>query len=826
MASFFRHLRLGLRLHLRNPGAALAIMLTLGIGIGLNTAVFSLVNALLLQPLAVRSPDRLVRIYSAGDNSMLRHEPLAYPDFEDLAGHNRSLQDLAGFAIAELILQRDARARPVVGELVSGNYFAALGVQPQLGRFFTGEESEGRGLSAVLSAFAWERHFGANPEVLGSTLHINGSPVRIVGVAERQFRGLTIGLIPEIWLPLRALPQLRDVRTVSLGGATPGSDALQDRVRRWVWAIGRLRPSVGLEQAQSDLQSLARQLQREYPASNRGRSIELAPLSAVRLVPQADQVLRPASSVLMWVAGLVLAIAASNASALLLAQAWRRRREMAVRRSLGASRRQLIGQMLAESLSLAAAGGALGLLLAWGCNTALNALQLPRLWPLSLQLSLNGWVVAFALALSLGTVLLFGLAPALQASRAHPAQALGEESALLSSGRRRQVLQGTLVTFQVALCLLLLISAALLTRSLWQASRISAGFEPDGVAAAFFSSDYSGRPDATRDFYDELQSQAASFPGIESTAYATHLPLTYELLQQRVAAAGRTSAQGQEWIAADQAGVSPGYFQTLGVQILRGRGFQLEDGRPGADAAIVNQTLASILWPGQDPLGRQLRTEGAEKPKRVVGVAANGKYRTLGEPPRPFLYRPLTPGYPGRRVLVARSRTDAQATLALLQRSVNQVSTPESPALLRLQTLNEASAESLLLPRAALAFFGLFSLLGLILAMVGLWGLVSQSALARLAEAGIRMALGATPWQVASLLMRQSLAWTLAGIAIGIACALSATRILSAVLYSVSPTDLGIFVIVPSLLALVSLIAAYLPVRSVSSTEAIANLRR
>jgi predicted permease len=814
----FQDLRYGWRAWMKNPGLALLAVMTLALGIGVNTALFSVVNAFLFKPLPVAEPERLVAVYNFEKNEFIAHTPLAYPDFADVRARNQVFDEMIGYALAPLALERGAENQAIIGELVTGNYFSTLGVRAAYGRLLRADDDRTRGAHplAVLNYATWQRRFGGDSGVIGQTVRLNGHVFTIIGVAPAGFNGLTRGLAAELWVPMQMTAALR----------ANDPERLARRDSRWLNVIGRLKPGATLAQAQANLELLGRQLWEEFPTTNQGRAITGVAATQVRVLPDVDKILYAVSGVLMAVVGLVLLIACANIANLLLAQATARRKELAVRLALGASRARLVRQLLTESLLLAVAGGALGLLAAAGSNrlitNLLNAGRLPLPIQFDLGLSLDWRVFGFALLAAFGTAVIFGLAPALQASRTELTTALKEEAGTTTGTLAKGRLRSALVVAQVALSLVLLLAAGLFVRSMQQAHRIEPGFETRGVATAAFDLSLKGYNQTQgENFYRQLRERVSALPGVEAVAFASHVPLSFEMRTTRAASEGRDAVPEKEWPEVDAATVGPGYFETLRIPLLRGRAFTEQDGN--RSVAVINETLAQQFWPGQDALGKRLRAGGRKDYYEVIGVARTAKYRTLGEEPRPYLYEPLTTNYlPGQTVL-ARVAGDPRQVLAALRSEARQLD--DQVTIISLRTLEEAAGASLLLPRAGATLFSLFGLLGLLLAVTGIAGVIAYHVSQRTHEIGIRLALGAQPRDILALVVGQGMRLVGIGAALGLGLAALLTRFLAAGLYGISPLDPVAFVGVPLLLGGVALLACYFPARRAAKVDPLIALR-
>lgn len=820
--TFLAHdLRCAVRQLRASPGFAAAAVAILALGIGFNSAVFSLVNATLFRPLPVRAPQDLVAIYTASPGEFMAASPLSAPDYLDLARAAEGFSALFAYCYAPMALEHGDESRLVLGVRATAGYFSTLGLEPALGRFFGAESAAAAaesvpGDEAVLSYLAWRRRFGADPQVVGQTLRLNGRIHTVVGVAPPGFFGLARGAAPEVWVPL------------DLAGA---ERAPRDgRQLRWLWAMGRRAPGVRFAELQGEIEALAARLREERPGA--AEELLAVPANRVRILPGLDAKLGAASTAVMGVVGLVLLIASTNVASLVLARALSRCREVATRRALGAGTAAVARQLMAESLLLALLGGGLGLGLAWLSNQALAALRLPLPVDLALGLALDGRVVLFTLAASTLTALAFGLAPALTAARGDLAGMLRGGASAGSRSQRR--LGGLLVVAQVALSLVLLVDAGLAARSLANAHRVDPGFDPSGVVVATFAPRLQGYSRVeTEDFFARLTEKVGSLPGIESVALASHLPLTVEIRFDRFAAVPDEPSAGA-WPAVDSALASPGYFETLRIPVLRGRGF--EDGdREGAPLVmVVNQSFAARFWPQGEALGQRLRMAEGGATYEVVGVVRDGKYRTLGEAPRPFLWRALDQGRwsdlgdsgeitTGSEALVTRTHGEAQAALGGVRRAIHEVDT--QVALARLETLEDTLGLTLFLPRMAAVLFSVLGFIGLGLAALGIYGLMLYTAGQRRREIGVRMAVGADRGDILRLVLRQAMGLALAGIGAGLAMALATGRALGALLYGISPTDAPTLAAVALLVAAVALLASLLPARRAAGSSPLEALR-
>jgi putative ABC transport system permease protein len=822
MGTFWQDLRYGLRVLLKSPGFTVIAVITLALGIGANTAIFSVIDAVLLRPLPVKNSQQLVNVYNELKQKILflKDVPLSYPEYRDLLKQSNTFSGLITYRTSPFALERPGGSQLVPGMLVSGNYFNVLEVKAVLGRTFTANEvnrPDGSWVALISYSF-WQRHFGGDSGVLGKTLDLNGRLFTVIGVTPSSFNGLVLVPTPEIWVPLTE----QTAKPV-------GSASLESRDNSQFWVVGRLKPGTTMASAQAEMSTIAARLASQYPKTNKDLSIALFPANQVRILPGLDRTLYGASLVLMAVVGLVLLIACANVAAMSLARSASRRKEIAVRMAVGAGRWRLIRQLLTESLLLALVGGAAAVAITMVANRelvhAISSLPLVSELNLTLGLRVDYRVLLFTLIVVVLTTALFGLAPALEASRTSPADVLKEEGRSGSSGSKHRLLNG-LVVAQVGLSLLLLICAGLSLRSVFNAYRVQPGFDPHGVVTAQFLPSVIGyKPAQSKVFYDQLMRQVKALPSVSSAGYASNLPLTFSISLTGVMPADKAaSLQQKRWPQIDNSLVGPSYFRTLRIPLLRGRTFTDQDTASAPRVAIVNQAFAQRFWPHENPVGKHIRTGESKKADyEVVGVVATGKYRTLGESPRPFFYRCILQLNDPSHILVARSGGSSAELLSSIRQIARAIDS--KVPVLDLETMTQATAPALLLPNLGADFFGLAGLLGLVLACVGIYGVISYSVNQRTHEIGIRVALGAQRADVARLILRRSLGLTLVGVGIGLGAAFAVTRVLSGILYGISATDPVTFIGVPVLLMLVALAACSIPIRRAMRVDPMVALR-
>jgi macrolide transport system ATP-binding/permease protein len=791
-------LRFGVRMLLKHKGFSAVAVLTLALGIGANTAIFSLIHTVLLRPLSVAQPERLARIYTRGSQNT------SFPNYRDLAAGNQVFAELAGHAIAPLNLGQGETLNRVHGELVTGNYFAALGVRPAIGRTFGTETDGAVGAHpvAVVSHGLWQRRFNGDRALVGRTIALNGRQFTVIGIMPQGFRGTwPLVIAPEVWTPVTMQPVL-----------FPGPNRLEDRGAGWFDLFGRLKPGVSLAQAQSAVIAQTTRLAETWPEQNRGlEQAEVLPLDAVRGASFL-QAVKVFAGLLSALVGLVLLIACANVANLLLARAALRRQEIAVRLALGATRWRLLRQLLTESMLLALAGGAAGCLLAVWLMGLVRAWRPPAQAPVPIEINptLDVRMLLFTLLVLVIAGVIFGLAPAWQSSRLALAPWLKEGRGTMGGRAARFSLRNILVVTQVAVSLLLLICAGLFLRSLGRAQRIDPGFETERVLTVALDLRPGGY-DATRGnlFYQQMLDQVERLPGVQSASLGEIIPLTFSRNTSGVEIEGQAITNGE----VDNNRVAPRYFETMGIRLLAGRGFTRHDTETTPPVVIVNQTMAQRFWPGQSPLGKRLRipldNRGNFTPYyEVVGLVKDSKYVTLGEEPKPFYYKAALQDYQRQMVLHVMTSGDPNALRKALRESLSAL---DQSLLIEVATMQENLALALLPARIAASLLGLLGLLGLGLALVGIYGVISYALSQRTNEIGLRVALGARPLDVLRLVLGQGMKLTLLGIALGAAAAFGLTRFLASLLVGVSPTDPLTFATLAGLFCLVSLLACYLP---------------
>ncbi|MCI0387433.1 MAG: ABC transporter permease [Acidobacteria bacterium] len=810
MRHLWHDLRYGLRLLFKTPGFTLIALITIALGIGANTAIFSLVNTVLLRPLPVEHPERLYNVYGSLRNGTV-DTIFSYLNYKDVRDRNEVFTGMLTYRFAPMSISHEGSNERIWGYLVSGNYFDVLGVKAMLGRTFEPDEDRTRKSHpvVVMSYGCWEKRFGSDPAIAGKTLLINGHRFTIIGVAPKDFVGTEVSYSTELFIPM----MMADV-------IEPDNNYLDSRDSDNMFVAGRLKPGVTRQQAEASLQSLMRQLATEYPKENEGRGVRVLPVGL--FLPQIRDSVIGFSWVLMAVVGLVLLIACVNLANLLLARATERRKEIAIRLSLGANRIQLIRQLLTESLLLSVAGGVLGLVLAIWINDFVAKIKLPTDIALTFDLRIDWRVLVFAMGVSLLTGVLFGLLPALQSTRPELVPALKDETSV--AGFKRSRLRNMLVIAQMALSVLLLICAGLIVRSLQEAQKMRPGFNPENAVALTFDVGLQGYDEARgRAFHKQVIERVKSLPGVKSATLAMTLPLSLNYNYSNVHIEGQPPASSANLPLAVTNTVWPDYFQTMGIA-LRGRDFTERDKERESRVVIVNEAFARRFFTGQEAIGKRFNFSGPTDPYwEIIGIVADGKYDSLGEEQKIAVYRPMLRDYTSYTTLVARTTGDPQPAIAAIRNEFRSLDS--TLPLSSIKTLKEHMNLPLFPARVAAAVLGSFGVLALVLAAIGIYGVMSYAVAQRTREIGIRMALGAQAADLLRMITGQGMKLVAIGMVIGLAAAFLLTRFLAVVLYGVSATDPVTFGLIILLLLGVALLACYIPARRASKVDPIVALR-
>jgi putative ABC transport system permease protein len=815
METLIKDVRYSFRRMLRSPGFTLIALLSLAVGIGTNTAVFSLVEGFLFPAFPYPAPEELVDVYV--NHEVFAYSPLSYPDYLDLREATKEVFSevgLGGFGFGQV--DRTDQVTTLMGEMVSGTWFPTLGLDAALGRTLLPEDdvSPGAHYVMMLSHGYWEREYAGDPGVIGQTLVLNGHGYTIVGVAPEDYPGIVLGVPVDFIVPIAMANQV-------LQGT---SDQLANRSNYSNFVKARLRPGVSLEQARVVLSSLAADLQATYPEDwSENQSFSPVPTRDVVMNPVLDRILVPASVLALVLVGVVLLIACANLASFLLARGTDRKKEIAMRLALGARRGALVRQLLTETTVLGIGGGILGMGVSMWLLHALTTMDLPLPGDVRLELGMTGRGYLFGLGVTLVTGLLFGLAPALQSTKPDVAPTLKDEST--GGGKPHSfTLRNVLVTGQVAASLFLLVSAGLFLRSFKARQSVDPGFgrEPTALLSFVVSSERYD-PEEGRVFVREYLERLNQLPEVVTAGTAANFHLTTTSTNTMdVNVDGVEPPPGSRSWGIDETVVDPGFFEAAGIPLVRGRNFAETDLADGVRVAIVNEVFAERFWPGEDPIGKAVRREDGSE-LTVVGIARSTKVRTLGEPPRPFIYTPYSQRYTAYLTAVIQTRAQPEAALRSAFRTLREMD-PEM-VVMESKTLEEHLGVQLMPARLGALLASVFSIVALALASIGLYGIVSYAVSRRSREMGIRMSLGAAPGTVVRLVVREAMLLVGVGTGLGLALALVGAQLLRSLLYGVGALDPVTFFGVPVLLLAVTLAAAWVPARRASRVDPVLALK-
>ncbi len=812
MTSFWQDIRYSLRVIAKAPGFAAIAILTLALGIGANTTIFSWINAALLNPVpGLAAPREVVSLTLSkpGDNPF----PFTYPDLQAMRDGQQSFTDITACGFAQMSLTSKSKPERVFGMVASANYFDVLGVRPILGRGFLPAEDEKPGGApvAVLSYRLWQTHFGANPEIVGRSIEINQHPYTIVGVTPPVFQGSQTGVRTEIWLPMMMEAQVM-----------PQGDLLHDHHYFWLLAFGRLKPRVKLEQAQAEMTLRLKPEVKNYPEEHKGHdTVTLYPLW--RNPFGLNFFLATLLPMLMAIAGLVLLLACANVANLMIVRSMARRHEIAIRMSLGASRWRLVRQLLVESLILALGGGVVALMITFWTTGTLMKFMPTTDFPISLNTQADRTVLLATLVISVLTGVIFGILPALRASGDAPAAVLKEDTGKASGGPRKARLASGLVVAQISLSLLLLICAGLFIRSFLSAQQINPGLNSHNVLIAsydLFTAGYSETHGA--EFDRQLVAKLQALPGVQSVALSSRVPLGFGGGSTSVKPEGYV-AQANESMETQVAIVTPNYLQTMQIPFVKGRDFTLQDTKSSQRAVIVSEAFVNRYWPNQEALGKQLNSDLTHEWFTVVGVARDTKVASLNEKPTPFLYLPLYQVYQATMIINARVAGDPLTFGKTVENTMHELN-PDL-AMFDVTTLELREHFASFGQEVAGTFVGAFGLLALVLAAVGIYGVTAYTTRQRTHEIGIRMTLGATKQDVLRLVLGHGLTLMLVGVSLGLVLSFVLTRFLSSLLLGVTSTDALTFSSVALLLCAVALFACFIPAHRAMRVDPMVALR-
>ena len=831
METLIQDIRFGIRSLLKHRAFTAIAAMTLALGVGVNSTIFSAVNATLMRSLSVPHPENLVYVFNGNPGSIF-----SYPDYTEMRDQNHVFDGLIAWGGITASLNSNDQSDLVSGAVVTGNYFQVLGVGAEKGRVITPEDdlTPGAHPVVVVSHGLWQRRFGGEQNIVGRQMLLNGHNFTIIGVAPPEFGGAQLGVVRDLYVPMMMQAIVRPPRGGYSGEMDP--DLLKKRGNRWLYSVGRLKPGVTIGQAQAELMLIAKQQETAYPETNRNRGVKVFAFSQSDDPEQLGQ-FGSVAVLLMSVVGLVLLIACANVANLLLARGSARGKEIAIRLAIGATRWRIVRQLLTESVLLGTLGGILGLLLAWWAASWLRAMPPPAgALPLAPQFSIDLRVLLFTLALALLAGIVFGLAPALRISRPAIIPALKDESWTATDQRARFNLRNLLVVTQIGLSVVLLIAAGLFLRSLRHAQAITPGFDAEKVVTAPLNINllrYT-KPQG-REFYRQAVERVEAIPGVQSASVARLVALGGGSSGRSLAIEGRAGSDNQ--FRSEGAGssgsdsnsvsvnvVGPKYFQTMGISLLRGRDFDLQDMEDKPGVVIVNDSFARRHFPGQEVIGRRISFNGTAGPwKEIVGVVHDSKYVTLGEPPTPFVYLPLQQNHETGMTLHVRAAGNPTSIVAAVRSEVQALEKNlpvNNPTL-----MSEWIVNSLYAARMGAILVGVFATLALVLASIGLYGVMSFAVSQRTRELGIRVALGAQAADVFRLVLWQGTGLVVCGVALGMGAAWIVTRFLTSFLYGISATDRITFAIIPAVLACVAGIACYIPARRATKVDPLVALR-
>jgi predicted permease len=825
MEDLWRDLRYAFCTMQKSPMFVLFVVLTLGLGIGANTTVFSLINTLILNPLPVRNSSELAAVAAGETGSTSKSSPskssaprpISYAGLKDYQARNEVFKSFAGYTSPRVVTwQANEASQRIFCELVTDNYFATLGLTPARGRFFLPDEDRipGAHAVAVVSFGAWQRRFGGAEDIVGKTLRLNNIVFTVIGVAPPAFIGVNAIFGPDVWIPAAMVDRLLPNEM---------HNALSDRSRAIFLGVGRLNPGVTQAQAQANLAKIAADLAREYRATNEGQTATVLPIREA-LFASASSGSTPilfASSGLLIVVGIVLLIACSNVANLLLARSAARQQEIAVRLAMGASRRRLVRQLLTESVLLGVLSGVVGLFIGYaGLRLLFGALPAAANF---ITPKLDATVFLFTLCISVATGFLFGAIPAFKAAGASVAETLKQETRTTGRSRRRVTVGNVLLVGQIAFSFLLLVMATLFLRSIGRAYEIDPGFQTAHLAIFMTYPGQAGYGKTqVRAFYKDARERVAGIPDVESVSWASNLPLWNKAVNG-LQVEGRQQRSQADKITTIVNTVDRNYFETAGVVLVRGREFTDIDQETSTPVAIVNEKLAHDYWPSGGALGKRVQLPGEKQMRQIVGIARTANYSNWAEPPQLCVYVPLEQNYSDGMTLYVRSKADPRKILQPVEREIRTV----GPQILASdsRTGREIVDGGLFQAKMGVALLSVFGVLALGLASVGLYGIMAYSVNQRKREIGLRMALGAAQSSVVRLVLKQGMSLVMTGMLVGLVAALLAGRLLSRMLYGVSAADPISVVGAVSVLLAVALLACYLPAHWATRVDPLKALR-
>jgi predicted permease len=819
MDTIWQDVRYALRQLRKSPGFTLVAVLTLALGIGANTAIFTVVNAVILRPLPVKDPDRLVAVMGTDTRNNTAQQqflPISFLNYRDLRDKNDVLTDAAAITGTGVSVSGTGNPAQLNAALVTGNYFDVLGVHAVLGNTFDSEQAkkEGGYPVVILSNGLWQRRFGADRSIVGKSINLNQQPFSVIGVLPKSFTGTFAVGTPDLWIPTAEHDQV-------LTGDF--QRFFNERRPLIMFAFGRLKPGVSMAQAEAELKTIATQLAKEYPNDNEGRNIRLLPLAQTTVDPNNRSLFVQAGALLMGVVGLVLLIACANLANLLLVRGADRRRELAVRMSMGAGRRRLLGLLLSESLLLSLVGGAAGMGIAVAFRNALVAFRPPFLNPDDIDLTMDSSVLLFTLGVAALTALAFGALPAWQAVRFNLSETLKEGGGRSGSGGGRHTLRGALIVAEISLSVIALVGAGLFLSSLNHAQQINPGFETKNMLVMSFdlgAQNY--KDDQGREFDRRLMERLRAIPLVRNASLATAQVLG-GAFQRTVFPEGADPADRRNGVLTAVNQVDTSFFETVGTPLVRGRLFAETDREGAPMVAIVNQTFVNKFFPGQEAIGKHFRCFGETWNLEIVGLVRDAKVATLGEDPTAEFYLPLLQHYSPQVTLHVRTEGDPRAAMPTVRSAVQEMD--RQLPLVQVFTISEVLDQALWVARFGATLLLVFGLLALTLAAIGIYGVMSYTVEQRRQEMGIRIALGAQRSDVYRLVLGQGLVMAGIGSAAGLLLAFFMSRAISALLFDVHALDPFTFSAVPAVLMSVALVACYIPARRATRVDPLQALR-
>jgi predicted permease len=807
MGTLWQDVRFGFRMMMKKKGVSFIAVLALGLGIGANTAIFSVVNTVLLRPLPYKDPSRILFVFWSAPKLTTEDMPASAPDFQDWREQNKVFERMAAITGESFNLTGEGEPERVQGAAVSADLFPLLGVQASRGRTFTEEEErQGSNKVVVMGHDLWQRRFGSNPNIVGQTVTLNKESYTVVGIMPSNFHFPEGTERIDLWVPLSFTPEIEKARG-----------------HRYLFVAAKLKEGVSFEQARTEMTALAARMAEQNPGTNTDWYVKLESLQDA-----LTEDVSTALFVLLGAVGFVLLIACANVANLQLARAAARQREVAIRLAVGASRRRLIRQFLIESTLLACVGGLFGLLLAfWGID-AIRAV-LPEDVPRMEQIGIDSAVLIFTLSVSLATGILLGLVPALQATKPDLIEALKEGSLSLAGSRQRNRVRSLLVVIEVALALVLLIGAGLMMKSFWRLREVRPGFDSHNLLTMQITlpeAKYE-EPEEQSLFFHQLLERVQSIPGIESAGFATDPPLTDDSRTDLTIEGQAPVAFGNEQTAS-YGSVSPGYFRAMGIPLLKGRTFTAEDREDSVPVVIISNAFANRFFPGQDPIGKRIHQGGEDDEDvpwmTVVGVVGDIRHYGLNEEVSSEMYMPFAQKPEAEITLVVRSSGANPLTLLPAIRSEVEAIDRDQPVF-GVETMEHLLSESVASQRLSVMLLGLFAALAFLLACVGIYGVISYTVTQRTHEIGVRIALGASGRDILRLVIWQGMRMVFIGLVLGLLASFALTRVMASLLFNVSATDPATFVLVSALLAVVAFFASFLPARRAMRVDPMTALR-